>query len=74
MGSVLHQISQAMDLLARVFSSSESLRQGLSEFMRHLISAGIQSLDWAVSPDEEPSGTKYRALIILMAGMAGHEE
>lgn len=68
--------SQALGSLGTVksvFSENEEISEGLKKFALKLITPAVEKIGWDASPDEDYLTGQLRALLILSAGLNGHE-
>lgn len=71
---VWSQLLGSLSTVKSVFSDDTAITDGLKDFIIKLISPAVQKVGWEVAPNEDLLTSKLRALLILSAGLNGHQE
>lgn len=62
-----------MSNLRSVFSQNEDVATRLRQFALDVAAPAAEKLGWDFKPDEDYLTVQLRKLLIMMAGLAGHE-
>jgi hypothetical protein len=71
---VWSQILRSLNTVKSVFSDDVKIADGLKIFTLKLTSSAVQKIGWNFAPDENYLISQLRALLILTAGINGHNE
>jgi hypothetical protein len=74
LGSVWSQITNSLTNIRSIFAENEIISVGLKKFTLNLVSAATDKIGWDFRPDEDFLTGQLRALLITVAGDAGHEK
>lgn len=71
---VWSQILGSLGTVKSVFSDDAEISDGLKRFTLKLVSPAVQKIGWESAPNEDFLTSQLRALLILTAGINGHNE
>ncbi len=71
---VWSQILGSLGTVKSVFADETAIADGLKKFNLKLISPAVEKIGWEASPNEDFLTTQLRALLLLSAGINGHEK
>jgi len=71
---VWSQVLGSLGTVKSVFSENTAVSEGLKRFTLKLITPAVEKIGWESSPNEDYLTTQLRALLILSAGLNGHEK
>ncbi len=74
LGSVWSQITNSLTNIRSIFAENGIISVGLKKFTLNLVSAATDKIGWDFRPDEDFLTGQLRALLITVAGDAGHEK
>ena len=72
--SVWQQIANSLRDVSTIFSDIPSVSKGLKKFQLKLVPAAAEKIGWDFPEGEDLLTGRLRALLILQAGLAGHEK
>jgi hypothetical protein len=71
---VWSQVLGSISTVKAVFSEDETIASALKKFTLKLVSPAVEKIGWEASPTDDFLTTQLRALLILTAGLNGHEK
>ncbi|KAE8446421.1 hypothetical protein EG329_012026 [Mollisiaceae sp. DMI_Dod_QoI] len=71
---VWSQVLGSLATVKSVFAEDATISEGLKNFTLKLITPAVEKIGWASSPNDDFLTTQLRALLILTAGLNGHEK
>jgi len=71
---VWSQILGSLATVKSVFAEHAEISEGLKKFTLKLISPAVEKIGWDSSPADDFLTSQLRALLILTAGLNGHEK
>jgi hypothetical protein len=71
---VWSQILGSLGTIKSVFSDQSEISESLKKFALQLISPAVEKIGWESSPSDDFLTSRLRALLILTAGLNGHEK
>jgi hypothetical protein len=71
---VWSQILGSLGTVKAVFSEDKVISDALKKFTLTLVSSAVEKIGWESSPSDDFLTTQLRALLILTAGINGHQE
>lgn len=71
---VWSQVLSSLATVKSVFAENEEISEGLKKFTLKLITPAVEKIGWESSPKDDFLTTQLRALLILTAGLSGHEK
>jgi hypothetical protein len=71
---VWSQILGSLGTVKSVFSEDAAVSEGLKKFTLKLISPAVEEIGWETSPNDDFLTTQLRSLLLLTAGLSGHEQ
>jgi UDP-N-acetylmuramyl pentapeptide phosphotransferase/UDP-N-acetylglucosamine-1-phosphate transferase len=71
---VWSQILSSLGTVKSVFSDNAAASEGLKKFTLKLISPAVEKIGWESSAEDEFLTSQLRSLLILTAGVNGHEK
>jgi hypothetical protein len=71
---VWSQILGSLATVKSVFAEDAAISEGLKNFTLKLITPAVEKSGWASSPTDDFLTTQLRSLLILTAGLNGHEQ
>lgn len=71
---VWSQITSSLGTVKSVFSENTAISDGLKAFTLKLIGPAVGKIGWEASPNEDLLASQLRSLLILTAGLNGHEK
>jgi len=71
---VWSQILGSLATVKSVFSDSAAVSEGLKKFTLKWIGPAVETIGWELSADDDFLMSQLRSLLILTAGMNGHEK
>ncbi|TVY83728.1 Aminopeptidase [Lachnellula suecica] len=71
---VWSQILGSLGTVKSVFSEEEAVSEGLKKFTLKLIGPAVEKIGWETSADDDFLTTQLRSLLLLTAGLNGHEQ
>jgi aminopeptidase N len=70
---VWSEIFSSLDKLRSVFADDKELSEGLSKYTLRLVTDATNKIGWEFGPHDSYFERQLRALLLLNAGLAGHE-
>ncbi|RDL38483.1 Metalloproteases (Zincins), catalytic [Venustampulla echinocandica] len=70
---VWSQVLSSLGTVKSVFAENEEISEGLKKFALTLITPAVEKIGWEPSPNEDYLTGQLRTLLILTAGLNGHE-
>jgi hypothetical protein len=71
---VWSQVLSALGTVKSVFSEHSEVSESLKKFTLKLISPAVEKIGWESFPSDDFLTSQLRALLILTAGLSGHEK
>jgi hypothetical protein len=71
---VWSQILGSLATVKSVFSDNAAVSEGLKKFTLKLISSAVEKIGWESSAEDDFLTSQLRSLLILTAGVNGHEK
>ncbi len=71
---VWSQILGSLSTVKSVFAEDSKITDGLKKFTLKLISPAVEKIGWNEAADEDFLTGQLRSLLILSAGLSGHEQ
>ncbi|EKD21015.1 uncharacterized protein L3040_004632 [Drepanopeziza brunnea f. sp. 'multigermtubi'] len=71
---VWSQILSSISTVKAIFAEDEAISEGLKKFTLKLISPAVENIGWETASGEDLLTSQLRALLILTAGLNGHEK
>ncbi|TVY43894.1 Aminopeptidase [Lachnellula occidentalis] len=71
---VWSQILGSLGTVKSIFSEDTAVSEGLKKFTLKLITPAVEKIGWETSPNDDFLTTQLRSLLLLTAGLNGHEQ
>jgi hypothetical protein len=71
---VWSQILSSLGTVKSVFSENTEISNALKKFTIKLITPAVEKIGWETLPDDDFLTTQTRSLLIITAGLNGHEK
>lgn len=71
---VWSQILGSLATVKSVFADDTAVSEGLRKFTLKLITPAVENIGWASSSNDDFLTTQMRALLLITAGLNGHEK
>ena len=74
MNSVWTQIISSLENIRSIFADNKALATGLRSFTARLVTPATEKIGWDFAPSEDYLTGQLRALLLGIAGSAGHKK
>lgn len=71
---VWSQILGSLGTVKSIFSEDAAVSEGLKKFTLKLISPAVEKIGWETTANDDFLTTQLRSLLLLTAGLNGHEK
>ena len=71
---VWSQILGSLATVKSVFAEDNAISEGLKKFTLKLITPAVEKIGWNSSPNDDFLTTQLRGLLLITAGLGGHEQ
>ncbi len=68
------QMGSSLAHIRSIFADNETIAAGLKKFSLRLVAPATEKIGWEFAPDENFLTGQLRALLISIAGTAGHQK